>query len=395
MVGATLASADFGATHSGIELVCVPSQPLACTFAAGAYASGESVESWDLGNTPLLAHGRDLFSEAGLEQDQPLASDSTANTPALVEPLRVVPAAEDEEAPEAPESARERTNAILRAVVRSHPPQHKFRGATQAAYDKYREPRTKAWAMAWMQTDRMNSCIVDKAWKFDFDVFQDTYLNKSGKQVDSVAYALDLAIKAKHDLMEQLQRLPSDNPWRSADSLPDTDSQGERTIDPAQFQSRWGGDFWPLVFHLIKKHEGEVVEVAGAWREMTDARATSGSFFMHKQFATSAEQSASMSRRFRKKPSGYIQHPSAVGDTSMFKTDGTRLCHREGRAFSLPEMLLAWGDVFTCQQLYLFTATGPFSSARETTQRLALSAVQQQISAVQTLVTRASGICSR
>ena len=112
VVGATLvASADFRTTPSGLELVRVPSQPLAC-----ASPSGESVESWELGNTPLLAYGRELFPEAGLEQEQPWASNSTANASALLDPLRVVPAAEDEEAPEAPESPRERRNAMLRAI---------------------------------------------------------------------------------------------------------------------------------------------------------------------------------------------------------------------------------------------------------------------------------------
>ena len=208
--------------------------------------------------------------------------------------------------------------------------------------------------MDWVERDRMNECIVDKAWAFKFEAFQGTYQNKTQKRVDSIAYALDCAITAKHSLLAILEREPSTSRWHSPASLPDTDGMGERAIPPGDFERRWDCDVCKLVKHLIKKHEGEVVEVNGYWREMTGAQATLGSFFMHKQFATSAMQSETMSRRFSGKSAGYIEHPSAVGDTTIIKTHGTRLCHREGWAFSLPEMLLAWWDEFSCQQLYSF-----------------------------------------
>ena len=51
---------------------------------------------------------------------------------------------------------------------------------------------------------------------------------------------------------------------RSLVSFPDTDGEGD-AIQLQVFASRWRHDPHGLLKHLIKKHEGELIEVEGYW----------------------------------------------------------------------------------------------------------------------------------
>ena len=70
--------------------------------------------------------------------------------------------------------------------------------------------------------------------------------------------------------------------------LPDTDFSG-RPISAEIFQQRWQGNAQLLIKHLVKKHEGEVIELDGQWVPMEGPPPISGPFF-HPQFAASASQ---------------------------------------------------------------------------------------------------------
>ena len=53
------------------------------------------------------------------------------------------------------------------------------------------------------------------------------------------------------------------------DELPDIDELSGAIMDPNKFASQWNCDPRHVLKHLIKKHEGELVELEGWWVEVT------------------------------------------------------------------------------------------------------------------------------
>ena len=53
--------------------------------------------------------------------------------------------------------------------------------------------------------------------------------------------------------------------WKLIDELPDTDQLSGAIMDSATFASRWQQKPSEVLKHLLKKHEGELVELRGWW----------------------------------------------------------------------------------------------------------------------------------
>ena len=96
-----------------------------------------------------------------------------------------------------------------------------------------------------------------------------------------------LALGAMTRLTEAMQSAVGDR-LTLLQRLPDTDFSG-RPISAEIFRQRWQGNAQLLIKHLFKKHEGEIVELAGQWVPRVEPPPISGPLF-HPQFAASASQ---------------------------------------------------------------------------------------------------------
>ena len=77
-----------------------------------------------------------------------------------------------------------------------------------------------------------------------------------------------LAVTRKFDFLERQPRAlchSSDGGWKLIDELPDTDQLSGAIVDSASFASRWQRNPSEVLKHLLKKHEGELVELQGWW----------------------------------------------------------------------------------------------------------------------------------
>jgi hypothetical protein len=111
------------------------------------------------------------------------------------------------------------------------------------------------------------------------------------KPREFIAHCSHKALCATHALQKEL--LPvvdgqgGDRSWFTGllSSLPDTDT-GE-PIQKEEFMQRWSGDCLTLLKHLFKKHEGEVVELAGSWSSKAEhiVQEPLPDLLVHPQFA--------------------------------------------------------------------------------------------------------------
>ena len=76
------------------------------------------------------------------------------------------------------------------------------------------------------------------------------------------------ATTRRYDLLERQPEaiVPSwQGGWCLVDELPDTDELSGIPMSDNNFASRWQGDVSVVLKHLLKKHEGELVELEGRW----------------------------------------------------------------------------------------------------------------------------------
>ena len=71
------------------------------------------------------------------------------------------------------------------------------------------------------------------------------------------------AITRKHDILEREPLALKGSKvggWFLVDELPDTDQLTGELMDPTVFAGRWQNDLGSVIKHLLKKHEGDLVE---------------------------------------------------------------------------------------------------------------------------------------
>ena len=77
-----------------------------------------------------------------------------------------------------------------------------------------------------------------------------------------------LAIIYRYDILERepdALKKSSEGGWRLIDELPDTDTRSGDIMSWATFAGRWKHNPSLVLKHLLKKHEGELVELQGGW----------------------------------------------------------------------------------------------------------------------------------
>ena len=87
--------------------------------------------------------------------------------------------------------------------------------------------------------------------------------------VAAMAFA---AVTRRYEIVEEPRALCHSwhGGWKLIDELPDTDQLSGAIMDSATFASRWQQSPALVLKHLLKKHEGELVELEGWWLEGTE-----------------------------------------------------------------------------------------------------------------------------
>ena len=180
------------------------------------------------------------------------------------------------------------------------------------------------------------------------------------------------AITYRYDLLERLpgtltpSRLGSG--WRLTDELPDTDLESGAVMADQVFASRWQRNPGLVLHHLIKKHEGELVELEGSWCRGLSTFVIDDGFF-DPQFALTPD--AYRLCKGLAKGKGKGAQELAVGSSGgkgkskqeqrvpfsnrvLQLHENGEWRYRAGIATTLPLLLVSLGPVYTAAKLYKF-----------------------------------------
>ncbi len=199
-----------------------------------------------------------------------------------------------------------------------------------------------------------------------------------------VASINHVAITRRFELLERISQ--EGGRWRLTDELPDTDVETGAVMDPAVFASRWQQDPQKVLLHLVKKHEGELVELEGGWTcgVMGEGEGPIPDKLFDPQFAKNAEDHRITQAMAKGKSKGKSKEEPAVGGKHKSKgkskeeeepavggkgkskqgfsffnrvlelsVDGTWR-YRQGTAITLSHLLLALGEQYTAAKLYAY-----------------------------------------